>query len=171
MNSNELKAHLLTACVVFVAAFVAVFAGERLMPARSTEPPVFGGEVSAQSIQPGLTYRNLTVRDYFINNGTETLNGGVTASAPITAAAGLTVTAGSLGIGADAFSGPVRYARFTSVANNGLITYSLSTTPTVVMCWAGSIYTPSVILASLTPVTATIATSTTVPVLYCMAGR
>lgn len=81
------------------------------------------------------------------------------------------LTATTLVMGADSFSGAMVAKAFTSVANNSTITWSLSTTPTAVVCWAGSIYTPSVIPASINAITATVATSTTVPNLYCMIGR
>lgn len=150
-NQDELKRHLVTALVVFVAAFVAVFAGERLLPARSTEPPVvFGGEVGAQSIQPGLTYRNLTVRDYFINNGTETLNGAVSATA------GLTVTGGTLGLSGVSFSGPVHFGSATAVISGTTIAHTLGVTPTAVLLTASGVVTTSPVLISANTISFTV---------------
>jgi hypothetical protein len=81
------------------------------------------------------------------------------------------LTATTLIMGADSFSGAMKAVTFANAANGVPITYSMSTTPTSIVCWGGSIYTPTIQNSTIGPITATLLTSTTVPNLYCLVGR
>lgn len=147
-NFSDRDRATIKAVLVAVLAIVAMLTGFELKPA-APQPAATGG-VGVESIQPGLTYRNLTVRDYFINNGTETLNGAVSATA------GLTVTGGTLGLSGLSFSGPVHFGSATAVISGTTIAHTLGVTPTSVLLTASGVVTTSPVLISANTISLTV---------------
>lgn len=123
----------------------------RFAMSSQSSPHIVGGQVDLSVWNSGETSPNLRLT----NAGALTV--------------ATSIAAPSMGVGStDTFSGSTHYGITTSVATNSVISHGFSTTPTVLMLFAGYNFTPSV---SVGAVNFTILTSQTLPTLQWYAGK
>lgn len=148
INLSETQKRLLTSVAIALLAIIAGLFGFELKPSAPAAPA--GGTSGVESVQPGLTYRNLTVRDYFVNNGTEAVVGTETHA------------------GTEAHSGAVTFiGAVTSTASNVSTAFQVLAPQTTIVVTEAAVFTPT---GSYQPLSAVAAVTPTLSVIGFAAG-